>query len=330
MWHAAWGGLPDARFLGALDRRLPALRDRLYSDTFTADEVAGRLGGEWAGRFGLPVGVPVAVGAFDAHLGAVGAGARPYELAKVMGTSTCDMLMAPPQALGRKAVPGICGQVDGSIMPGMIGLEAGQSAFGDVYAWWRKTLHAGVALSGAKGGDPDRIIPALAEAAARLEPGAGGLVALDWFNGRRTPDASARARAAISGLHLGHGPAHIFRALVEATAFGARAITERFDGSGVPVKRVVALGGIARKSPLAMQICADVLQTPIAIVASDQCCALGSAIAAAVAGGAYPTMAKAQAAMASQIERTVKPNAKLKKTYDGLYARYQALGKNAG
>ncbi len=330
MWHAGWGGLPDAKFLGALDKRLPALRDRLYDETFTADEVAGRLSVEWAERFGLPVGVPVAVGAFDAHLGAVGAGARPYDLAKVMGTSTCDMLMAPPKALGRKSVPGICGQVDGSIMPGLIGLEAGQSAFGDVYAWWRNTLHVGAALSGASGGDVERIIPALATLAAQLEPGAGGLVALDWFNGRRTPDASARARAAISGLHLGHGPAHIFRALVEATAFGARAITTRFGEHNVPVKRVVALGGIARKSPLAMQICADVLQRPIAIVASDQCCALGSAIAGAVAGGAHPSMAVAQRAMASRIERTVKPDAKRKKTYDALYARYQALGRAVG
>ncbi len=330
MWHAGWGGLPDARFLGALDKRLASLRGRLYQDTCTADQTAGRLGPAWADRFGLPAGVPVAVGAFDAHLGAVGAGARPFDLAKVMGTSTCDMLMAPPTAVGRKAVPGICGQVDGSIMPGLVGLEAGQSAFGDVYAWWRKMLQSGVALSGATGGDPDRILPALTAQAAKLEPGAGGLVALDWFNGRRTPDASARARAAISGLHLGHGPAHIFRALVEATACGARAITERFADSGVPVKRVVALGGIARKSPLAMQICADVLQRPIAIVASDQCCALGSAIAGAVVGGAHPTMAKAQAAMASRIERTVKPQATLRKTYDALYARYRALGAQAG
>ena len=326
MWHASWGGLPDAGFLAALDPRLAALRDRLYQETATADQPAGRLCAEWAEAFGLPVGVPVAVGAFDAHLGAVGAGAKPFELAKVMGTSTCDMLISPPEAVGGKSVPGICGQVDGSIMPGMVGLEAGQSAFGDVYAWWRKMLFAGIALSGAKGGDDSRILPALSAQAAKLEPGAGGLVALDWFNGRRTPDASARARAAISGLHLGHGPAHVFRALVEATAFGARAITERFAANGVPVSRVVALGGIARKSPLAMQICADVLQSPIAIVASDQCCALGSAISGAVVGGAHPDMAAAQAAMASKIERTVKPQAQLKDAYDALYARYQALG----
>lgn len=330
MWHAAWGGLPDERFLAALDPRLAGLRGRLYQETATADQVAGRLGMEWAGRFGLPVGVPVAVGAFDAHLGAVGAGAQAFELAKVMGTSTCDMLMAPPAAVGATTVPGICGQVDGSIMPGMIGLEAGQSAFGDVYAWWRRMLAAGARLSGAKGGDDDRILPALTAQAAQLEPGAGGLVALDWFNGRRTPDASARARAAISGLHLGHGPAHVFRALVEATAFGARAITERFAAHGVPVKRVIALGGIARKSPLAMQVCADVLQSPIAIVASDQCCALGSAIAGAVAGGAHRDMAAAQRAMASRIERTVKPQAKMKPVYDALYARYQELGRSAG
>jgi L-ribulokinase len=327
MWHAGWDGLPDTRFLNALDKRLGALRGRLYQDTYTADVEAGRLCPEWAGRFGLPVGLPVAVGAFDAHLGAVGAGAGAFELAKVMGTSTCDMLVAPPKAVGRKSVPGICGQVDGSILPGLVGLEAGQSAFGDVYAWWRKTLLAGVALSGAKGGDADRILPALTAQAALLEPGAGGLVALDWFNGRRTPDASARARAAISGLHLGHGPAHIFRALVEATAFGARAISERFAEHGVPVKRVIALGGIARKSPLAMQICADVMQTPIAIVASDQCCALGSAICGAVVGGGYRDMATAQKKMASRIERTVKPNKANRKAYDAIYARYQALGK---
>lgn len=327
MWHAGWGGLPDARFLAALDRRLPALRERLYDETWTADTSAGRLGGEWSERFGLPAGIPVAVGAFDAHLGAVGAGAGAYDLAKVMGTSTCDMLMCPPAALGRKSVPGICGQVDGSIMPGMIGLEAGQSAFGDVYAWWRRTLHAGVALSGARGGDADAILPGLAAQAERLPPGAGGLVALDWFNGRRTPDANARARAAIAGLHLGHGPAHIFRALVESTANGARAILERFEERGVHVKRVVALGGIARKSPLTMQICADVLQRPIAIVASDQCCALGSAIAGATVGGAHRSMAAAQKAMASRIERTVKPARAQKKAYDALYARYLELGR---
>lgn len=330
MWHASWQGLPDARFLGAFDGRLATIRERLYVDTYTAGEIAGLVSAEWAEAFGVPVGVPVSVGAFDAHLGAVGAGARPFDLVKVMGTSTCDMLMVPPQALGSQAIPGICGQVDGSIMPGCIGLEAGQSAFGDVYAWWRKTLFAGVQLSGASGGNADHILPALTAAAERLAPGAGGLVALDWFNGRRTPDADARVRAAISGLHLGHEPAHIFRALIEATAFGARAIADRFADHGIPVKRLVALGGIARKSPLVMQICADVLQRPIAIVASDQCCALGAAIAGAVAGGAHSSMAKAQRIMASKIERTVRPNAKVKRTYHALYARYQALGQLPG
>jgi L-ribulokinase len=326
MWLTSWGGLPDTRFLNALDKRLGALRGRLYDETYTVDTEAGRLSPEWAGRFGLPVGVPVAVGAFDAHLGAVGSGAGAYELAKVMGTSTCDMLVAPASAVGRKAVPGICGQVDGSIVPGLIGLEAGQSAFGDVYAWWRKTLFAGVSLAGARGGDADAILPALTAEASKLAPGAGGLVALDWFNGRRTPDADARARAAIAGLHLGHGPAHIYRALVEGTAFGARAILERFAEHGVPVKRVVALGGIARKSPLVMQVCADVIQRPIAIVASDQCCALGSAIAGAVVGGAHRDVTAAQKAMASKAERTVTPNKANRKAYDAIYAQYLALG----
>lgn len=327
MWHPSWGGLPSSEFLARLDPRLAELRARLYTDTATADQCAGQLCEAWAKRLGLPAGIAIAVGAFDAHLGAVGAGAKPFELAKVMGTSTCDMLMAPAAAVGDKAVPGICGQVDGSIMPGLIGLEAGQSAFGDVYAWWKRVLAAGAALSGAKGGDPERILPALSEQAAKLEPGAGGLVAVDWFNGRRTPDASARARGAIAGLHLGHEPAHVFRALVEATAFGARAIVERFTEHGIAIKRIVALGGIARKNPFVMQVCADVLQRPIAIVASDQCCALGAAIAAASAAGVYKTMAAAQKALASRCERTVQPTRKLAAAYDALYQRYRALGQ---
>lgn len=332
MWHPEWGGLPPAAFLAALDPRLAALRDRLYQDTFTADAAAGSLCAAWADRFGLPAGIPVAVGAFDAHLGAVGSGGGDFDLVKVMGTSTCDMLVAPADALGGRSVPGICGQVDGSILPGRIGLEAGQSAFGDVYAWWKGQVAWGLRRLGGKAAAAaeDGLIPALAAEAAKLPPGAGGLVALDWFNGRRTPDASARARASITGLHLGHGPAHIFRALAEATACGARAILERFEDNGVAVRRVVAIGGIARKSPLVMQICADVMQRPIAVVRSDQCCALGAAIAGAVAGGVHRDIPAAQRAMASAVERTVRPDRRNAKAYDALYAGYRALGAAQG
>lgn len=320
-WHESWGGLPDEGFLTALEPKLKGLRARLPAGTATSDQPAGRLSAAWARSLGLNPGITVAVGAFDCHLGAVGAGIAPFTLAKVIGTSTCDMLVAPAEAVGDRTVAGICGQVDGSILPGLLGLEAGQSAFGDVYAWYKRLL-----TWDRKPGKDDDLLPRLERAAADLEPGAGGITALDWFNGRRTPDADQRLRGAITGLHLGHDAPAVYRALIEATAFGSRAIVERFVEQGVPVKQVAALGGIARKSPLVMQILADVLRRPIGVVASDQCCALGSAIAAATAAGLYPTMAKAAKAMASRIEHTYKPVPRRAATYDTLYARYQSLG----
>ncbi len=216
MWHAAWGGLPPAAFLAELDPRLPALRAAYAPTTMTSDQAPGALTAAWAARLGLRPGIAVAVGAFDAHLGAVGAGAGAYVLTKVMGTSTCDMMVAPPSAL-TGTVRGICGQVDGSIIPGMIGLEAGQSAFGDVYAWFRRLLSWPLEALGAGGeGLGERLLPALEAAALRLPP-AGGVLAVDWFNGRRSPDADARLQGALSGLTLAADAPALYRALVEGT-----------------------------------------------------------------------------------------------------------------
>ena len=325
MWHPEWNGLPGADFLSAIDPRLAGLRAAFAPTTLTSDQRAGGLTPAWAERLGLRPGISVAVGAFDAHLGAVGAGAGAFTLTKVMGTSTCDMMVAPTSAI-RGTVQGICGQVDGSIIPGMMGLEAGQSAFGDVYAWFRRLLawpltSLGLATEAAI----ERILPAL-EAAALTLPPAGGVVAVDWFNGRRTPDANQRLQGALSGLNLGTDAPTLYRALVECTAYGARAIVDRFVEQGVPVERVIALGGIARKSTLVMQVCADVLERPIGVVASDQCCALGSAIAATVAAGVHASMTAAQARMASRIERTYQPDAAHAAAYRVGYAAYRALG----
>jgi L-ribulokinase len=330
LWHASWGGLPDEAFLTALEPRLAGLRARLYQDTVTADASAGGLCQEWAERFGLKPGIVVAAGAFDAHLGAVGAGAAPGVLVKVMGTSTCDMLVAPAQGLGRRTVPGICGQVDGSIMPGVIGLEAGQSAFGDVFAWYRRLLAWPLAgLPAAKRAALDAgLLPALEQAALKLPPLGTGVLALDWFNGRRTPDLDPQARGAITGLHLGHDAPAVYRALVESAAYGSRAIIDRFTSAGIEVHRVLALGGIARKSALVMQITADVLNREIRVVASDQCCARGAAIAAAAAAKLHPSMAAAQRAMASPVERTWKPQAAAVAAYELGYRRYCALGES--
>ncbi|HRX11311.1 MAG TPA: ribulokinase, partial [Draconibacterium sp.] len=320
MWHEAFKGLPAEDFLVKLDPLLSGLRDRLYKETFTCDISAGKLTPEWAEKLGLSTNVVVGVGAFDAHLGAVGAEIEPYYLSKVMGTSTCDMLIAPMEEVGDKLVNGICGQVDGSIVPGMLGLEAGQSAFGDIYAWFKQILEWPLQniLAETKLVDDatkqklidetsDKIIAKLSEEAAKIPIAESGIVALDWMNGRRTPDANQALKGAIAGLSLGSDAPRIFRALVEATAFGSKAINDRFIAEGVRIDGVIALGGVAKKSPLVMQIVADVLGMPIKVARSEQACALGSAMAAAVVAGVYNNTAEAQKKMGGGIETEYHP-----------------------
>jgi len=339
MWHEEWGGLPSEDFLVRLDPLLKGLRDRLYTETYTSDVPAGTLSAEWAARLGLPVTVTVGVGAFDAHLGALGGEIKPYYLSKVMGTSTCDMLVAPMSEAGKKLVKGICGQVDGSIVPGMLGMEAGQSAFGDIYAWFRDVLAWPVKeiLQKSKLVDNatkekleaeilDRIIPELSAAAEKIPPHETAMVALDWMNGRRTPDANQELKGAITGITLGSDAPRIFRALVEATAFGALRIVDRFREEGVRIDGVIALGGVAKKSPFVMQTVCDVLGMPILVARSEQACALGSAMAAAVAGGIYPSVEEAQKKMGSGFEYEYKPRKEYTEIYRKLYHKYLKLG----
>ncbi len=338
MWHPEWNGLPSEEFLVKLDPSLKGLRDRLYRDTYTSDTKAGELSDEWAGHLGVPAGIAVAVAAFDAHIGAVGGGIGEATLAKIMGTSTCDMIVAPEGEVAGKQVAGICGQVDGSIVPGMIGLEAGQSAFGDVYAWLVNLLYWPLQYAESSPEDPeekerlrqdikDTLLQNLTEEAARIPPGQSGLLALDWLNGRRTPDADQSLKGAIIGLNLGTDAPRIFRALVEATAYGSRAIVERFRDEGVTIKEVVALGGISQKSPFVMQVTADVLNMPIKVATSEQTCALGAAMFAAVAAGIYDSVVAAQDKMSSGFSRTYTPNDANAKVYDGLYMKYLKLGQ---
>jgi len=340
MWHEAFGGLPAEEFLEQLDPMLSGLKDRLYKETFTCDVSAGTLTPEWAEKLGLPDSVVVGVGAFDAHLGAVGAEIEPYYLSKVMGTSTCDMLIAPMEEVGDKLVNGICGQVDGSIVPGMLGLEAGQSAFGDIYAWFSRVLEWPLKniLANSELLDEvtkqkvidetsDKIIARLSEEAAKIPIDESGIVALDWMNGRRTPDANQNLKGAIAGLNLGSDAPRIFRALVEATAFGSRAINDRFISEGVRIDGVIALGGVAKKSPLVMQIVADVLNMPIKVARSEQACALGSAMAAAVAAGVYTNTSEAQKKMGGGIETEYHPIPENVEKYNVLYEKYKKFGK---
>jgi L-ribulokinase len=339
MWHEAFNGLPDSKFLSELDPLLTGLRERLYNNTYTCDTEAGNLSPEWAKRLGLSTDVKVGTGSFDAHLGAVGGEIKPNYLIKVMGTSTCDMLVAPVAEVGDRLVAGICGQVDGSIVPGMIGLEAGQSAFGDIYAWFSQLLMWPVnniisKMSWLDDEKRDRIreetagkiIEELSRQAESLPVEETAIVALDWMNGRRTPDANQELKGAITGLSLGSDAPKIFRSLVEATAFGSKMINERFISEGMRIDGVIAIGGVARKNPFVMQIVADVLNMPIRIVRSDQTCALGAAMAASVVAGAHRDIPSAQKAMSSGFEKEYYPDKKRAQKYETLFRKYKKLG----
>lgn len=339
MWHSDWNGLPSEEFLVKLDPVLKGVRSNLFDDTYTCDVSVGNLSAEWASKLGLPQTVKIGVGAFDAHLGAVGAEIKPYYLSKVMGTSTCDMLIAPSKEVGDKLIRGICGQVEGSIIPGMVGMEAGQSAFGDIYAWFKKVLLWPMeqVLADTKLIDTatrakliqetaDKLIPILSKAAEKIPIEETGIVALDWMNGRRTPDANQALKGAITNLNLGSDAPAIFKALVEATAFGAKKIVDRFIDEGIRIDGVIALGGVAKKSSFVMQTVADVLNMPILVAKSDQACALGTSMAAAVVAGIYPTLEEAQKAMGNGFEMEYKPIPGNALKYAVLYKKYSKLG----
>ncbi len=328
MWHEEFFGLPSEEFLGTLHPTLADLRDRLYSETYTTDNEVGSLSKEWAEKLGLSVNVKVGVGAIDAHLGAVGTGIEAYSLVKVMGTSTCDMVVVPTKEFNG-LVKGICGQVDGSIIPHMLGMEAGQSAFGDVYSWYKQILEFPMRelLAETLSAEDlkkvsDCILPKLSEKAAQILVTENDLIALDWINGRRTPDVDLTKKGAITGLTLGTTAPHIFKALVEATAFGSKAIMDRFIEQGVNIKQVIALGGISKKSAYVMQTLANILNVPIKVATSEQACALGSAMFAAVVGGVYATIADAQAAMTSGYDKEYLPQQDKVVVYERLYQRY--------
>jgi L-ribulokinase len=307
MYNDQWGGYPDAKFLAKLG--LGGLR--LQKKAHTIDRPVGGLTAQWAKRTGLPEGIPVAVGAFDAHLGGVGVGIAPGTLAKIIGTSTCDMMVVPSREK-LADIPGLCGIVNGSILPGYYGLEAGQSAVGDIFNWFVNYIKAGSHEE-------------LTTAAANLKPGESGLIALDWNNGNRTILVDQRLTGLLVGQTLYTTPGEIYRALIEATAFGALTIINRFEEYGVKVRQIVNCGGIAEKNPLVMQIYADVTGRPMKVSRSSQTCALGAAIAGAVVSGAHKDYATAQKAMTGVKAKTYKPNPKAHAVYKELYAVYRQL-----
>ncbi|MNM81671.1 Ribulokinase [compost metagenome] len=339
LWAAEFGGLPPNEFFAGIDPLLDGFVDRLFSETCTSDRPAGSLSPEWAERLGLSTSVVVGVGAFDCHMGAVGGQIEPYYLSKVMGTSTCDMLVAPKEDVEGVLVKGICGQVDGSIIPGMIGMEAGQSAFGDAYAWLKQLLLwptynlipemeglSDTMRENMLATLEDKLLLRLSEKASKMPLTADSELAVDWLNGRRTPDADQSLKAAIMGLQLGTDAPAIFRAIAEATCFGAKAIVERFVDQGIPIKGLIGLGGVAKKSPFIMQMMANVMNMPIRIHKSEQTCALGAAMFAATAAGLYDRVEDAMKAMGQGFECTYEPQEKWVPRYAERYEKYKALG----
>lgn len=331
MWHSTWG-LPSGEVLAELNPVLGDMRAHLFTETYTSDTKAGVLTAEWAEKLGLPEGLSVAVGALDAHIGAVGASVAPGVLTRIIGTSTCDIMVAERSEVGDRCITGICGQVDGSVLPGFIGFEAGQSAFGDIYAWFKKLLAS--SLKNFPEGETkqkvlDDMLNDLTKEAQAIKLSENSIVALDWMNGRRTPEANQNVKGIIAGLTLGSSAPEIFKSLVEATAFGSRRIVEHIRAQGLQIDSVNAIGGISKKAPFVMQTLADVLGMPIRVIRSEQTCALGAAMFAAVAAGIYPDITEATKHMGSDIEAEYQPDGKRFFIYEALYKKYLELAKTA-
>lgn len=323
MFNPEWGGLPDAEFLAALDPALAGLRDRLYDAAQVAQERAGGLSREWAGKTGLREGIAVAVGGFDAHVGAVGAGAGEGRLVKVLGTSTCDIMVSPVEQ-PLQDIPGVCGIVKNSVLEGHYGIEAGQSAVGDAFLWFVQRL-----VPASYGATPGERYAALEKAAAAKRPGETGLLALDWNNGNRTVLVDQRLSGLLIGQTLATEAHEIYRALIEATAFGALRIIDRIEEYGVEIREIIGCGGLAEKNALLLRIYADVTGRPLRVARSAQTCALGAALLGAVAAGAaeggFDDVASAQAALCGLRPAEYLPDPEAHATYRRLYALYLQL-----
>lgn len=308
MWNQEWGGIPPIGFFEKISPRMKCLESGMYSKTCPGGEKVGTISPQWAQKLGLGPDVVIAMGGIDCHVGAVGAGIKEGTLVKVIGTSTCDLCISRNR---ETPIKGICGEVDGSIMPGYLGIEAGQSAFGDIFAWFSRFCL--------------KSIPELTQEAQKLPLTENDIVALDWFNGRRSPDNDPLARATISGLTISTTPAEFFKALVEGAAFGSRAIFERLTEAGVKVDTILAVGGIALKSPFVMQTLSNVIGVRIDVLESAQACALGAAMLSSVGAGIYGTVAQAQDAMKGRLSASYIPDSGKHAIYNKLYLKYKSL-----
>jgi L-ribulokinase len=331
LWSEEFEGLPPNDFFKSLDPVLDGITEKLFTETYTSAQSVGTISSEWVQKLGLPNDVVIGAGAFDCHMGAVGGQIEPYYLSKVMGTSTCDILVAPIDEVKDTLVKGICGQVNGSVIPGMIGMEAGQSGFGDIYAWFKNLLswpvNQFIKDEREREKITDKIIATLATEAAAIELNDNDELAIDWMNGRRTPDANQLLKGVIANINLASDAPRIFKSLVEATCFGSKAIVERFIAEGIAVKGIIALGGVAKKSTYVMQVMANVLNMPIRIHSSEQTCANGAAMFAATVAGIYNKVEDAMNAMGQGFEKTYEPEKDKVVYYAKRYKMYLDLGK---
>ena len=335
LWHKEWGGLPSNEFWTKVDSKLDGVRDRLQSPTYSSEHSAGNLSAEWAEKLGLEINIPIAMGGFDVHIGAIGAGISDYTFTRVMGTSTCDIVTVPAEK--EILIKGICGQVDGSVREGKIGYEAGQSAYGDLLAWWGNVIslpayqvaQTDPKLFGTANIEEwqNAIFMNLVKQAENMEQ-ENSIIAIDWINGRRTPFANQNLTGWVGGMNLGSDAAEIMRAWIVSLACGGRKIMECFEDQGILLPKVIALGGVARKSSFIMQISSNIMNRPIEVVKSDQCCALGAAIFGAVVAKIYPNIQEAMDQMASPIDKLYSPDSNKVKEYEKKYQDYLKLSEN--
>lgn len=323
MYSNEWGGLPDKEFLNELDPALSDLRDRLFSEAFSSEKSVGNLSKEWAQRTGLVEGTPIAVGAFDCHMGAVACGVKEGVLTKILGTSTCDIAVMPNTKV-LEDVPGVCGIVDGSVLPDHYGIEAGQSAVGDIFLWLVNNL-----VPDSYGASTDDKFVKMEEMMSESSPGSSGLLALDWNNGNRTILVDVRLSGLLVGQTLQTKAHEIYRAYIEATAFGALTIINRMEEYGVPINEVVTTGGLAVKNDTLMQIYADVLDRPLKVAISDQTCAVGAALFGASCSGDYQ-ISELQENCFKVREEIYNPNPDHVAVYKDLYSLYLELHDSFG
>lgn len=313
LWNKDWGGYPPESFFEEIDPLMIPMLRAVPHTNYACSEAAGTLCPEWAEKLGLSTSVVVGVGNCDAHSGAVGAGVRPGAAVLNLGTSACYMAVMPLEEMKGHFIEGLFGQAEGTILEGYMGYETGLSAFGDIFAWFKR-------LTG-------RELPALAEEASKLELRDDLPLATDFFNGRRAPNPSNIVTASISGLRITSGPAEIYRALVEAAAFGSKACIDQYIDGGIRIEKMIAVGGIAQKSPFVMQMLCDVLGAPIEVSDCKDACAMGAAIHAAVAAGLYPSVLAAEDALCPGACATYTPDKQRHEFYLKRYERYKELAQ---